>query len=250
VTPTATRQLSAPVREHSVNAVTSIDPDELIRAGLPFAYHLASRFRGHTQSLDDLRQVAAVGLVKAARRFDPGRGIAFRTYATAVILGELKRHFRDTAWTMHVPRPVQEVYLAVRVARETLSHSLGRSPTIAELANEVRASEEAVLEALQAGDTFYLQSLDAPLDPESSTAHREPAVIDAGFLQCEERSWLLPALAALPERERTIIGLRFFEGMSQSQIAARLGISQMHVSRLLSRTLARLRTSAPGNTRS
>jgi RNA polymerase sigma-B factor len=245
VTDTDIRRATRALRDGHVDTSASpLDPDELMRAGLPLAYHLAGRFQGHGQPLDDLRQVASVGLVKAARRFDPGRDIAFRTYATAVIIGELKRYFRDTAWSMHVPRPVQEVFLAVRTARETLSHALGRSPTIAELAKEVSASEEAVIEALQAGDTFYLQSLDAPADPDSPATHRDLAIIDEGFRQCEDRSWLVPALAALPERERMIIGLRFFEGMSQSQIAAKLGISQMHVSRLLSRTLAQLRTAA------
>jgi RNA polymerase sigma-B factor len=215
--------------------------ETLVREGMPMAYRLAAGFAGRGQALDDLRQVALLGLVKAARRYDDERGVLFSTYARAVMVGEIKRYFRDTGWGMHVPRPVQEVYLAVRKARETLTMSLERPPTVAEVAREIGASEEAVIEALGAGETFYLESLDVPVDPEAPTRRREPAISEAGFGAADERSWLIPALAALPERERNIIGLRFFEGLSQSEIAARVGISQMHVSRLLSRSLRQLR---------
>jgi RNA polymerase sigma-B factor len=215
--------------------------EALVREAMPMAYRVAAGFAGRGQSLDDLRQVALLGLVKAARRYDEERGVLFSTYARAVMVGEVKRYFRDTGWGMHVPRPVQEVYLAVRKARETLTTDLQRPPTVAEVAALIGASEEAVIEALGAGETFYLESLDVPDDPDVPTARREPAVVDMGFLAAEERSWLIPALASLPERERHIIGLRFFEGLSQSEIAERIGISQMHVSRLLSRTLRQLR---------
>jgi len=215
--------------------------EQLVADHLPLARQLASRFTGRGQPFEDLYQVACLGLVKSAERYDPTRGILFRTYAQAVITGELKRHFRDHGWGLHVARPVQELFLAVRAAREDLTHSLGRPPTIADIAAAVGSDEESVIDALHAGETFYLESVDAPVAPGGEPARREMPVDEAGFVRVDERSWLVPAISALGDRDRTILQLRFFDGLSQSQIATRLGISQMHVSRLLSRSLNALR---------
>jgi RNA polymerase sigma-B factor len=217
--------------------------DRLVRDNLALARLGATRFTGRGQSFDDLYQVACLGLVKAAERFDPSRGVHFRSYAQAVISGELKRYFRDHGWGLHVARPVQEMFLAVRSAREALTQSLGRAPTVQELAFTVQADEELVIEAIQAGDTFYLQSTDAPVLGDDGPQW-DLGAEDTRFHQVEERSWLIPALQTLGERERKILEYRFFEGLSQSQIASRVGISQMHVSRLLARTLATLRAAA------
>ncbi|HEX8001465.1 MAG TPA: sigma-70 family RNA polymerase sigma factor [Mycobacteriales bacterium] len=217
----------------------------LVRDHLWLADRLALRYAGRGQAYEDLQQVAYLGLVLAAGRFDPDRGVAFATFAQATILGELKRHFRDFAWTMRVARPVQETFLAVRAAREELTRDTGRSPTPAELAARLGITVEQVVESLDAGATLHLDSLDAPVDDEEGTGRRDVAFEEDGFDRAEERTWLVPALSRLPERERTILKLRFFDGLAQSAIAARLGISQMHVSRLLARSLAALRAAAP-----
>jgi RNA polymerase sigma-B factor len=218
--------------------------DRLVREHLSLARQTASRFSGRGQSVDDLYQVACVGLVKAADRFDPARGVHFRTYAHAVITGEIKRYFRDHGWGLRVARPVQELYLAVRDARERLTQELGRSPTVQQLAQALSCPEEDVIEAIQAGDTFYLQSMDAPSNSDDRSTF-EVGAVERAYSQIEERSWLIPALKTLSERDRQILEMRFFEGMSQSQIAERVGISQMHVSRLLTRSLGRLRAASP-----
>ncbi|MEP7054690.1 MAG: SigB/SigF/SigG family RNA polymerase sigma factor [Actinomycetota bacterium] len=219
--------------------------DRLVRENLSLARQTASRFAGRGQSLDDLYQVACVGLVKAADRFDAGRGVHFRTYAHAVITGEIKRHFRDHGWGLRVARPVQELYLAVREARERLTQEFGRSPTIRQLADALESSHEDVIEAIQAGDTFYLQSMDAPSSNSDDRSTFELGAVETAYEQIEERSWLIPALKTLSCRDREILEMRFFEGLSQSQIADRVGISQMHVSRLLTRSLGKLRSASP-----
>jgi len=221
------------------------DPEvALVREHLVLADRLALRYAGRGQPYEDLQQVAYLGLVLAARRFDSGRGTSFATFAHATVLGELKRHFRDHAWSLRVARPVQETYLAVRAASEELTRDTGRSPTPAELAAKVGVTVEQVVESLEAGATLHLDSLDAPVDGEDGNA-RDVAFEEDGFDRVEERSWLVPALRALPERERAILKLRFFDGLPQSAIAAKVGVSQMHVSRLLARSLAALRAAAP-----
>ncbi|HEV2892078.1 MAG TPA: sigma-70 family RNA polymerase sigma factor [Frankiaceae bacterium] len=218
----------------------------LVRDHLALADRLALRYAGRGQAYEDLQQVAYLGLVLAARRFDPARGVAFATFAQATVLGELKRHFRDFAWQLRVARPVQETYLAVRAAAEEITRSTGRSPTPAELAAKVGATVEQVLESLEAGGALHLDSLDAPAaDNGDGPVSRDVAFEEEGFDRAEERAWLVPALQRLPERERTILKLRFFDGLPQSAIAARVGVSQMHVSRLLTRSLAALRAAAP-----
>jgi RNA polymerase sigma-B factor len=223
--------------------------DELIEAHLGLAEYLARRFSNRGEPLDDLVQVASVGLLKAVDRFDPGRGVEFSTYATHTIVGELKRHFRDKGWAVRAPRRMQELYLRLGKIVSTLSQELGRSPTIPELANEAQVSEEEVLEALEAGQAYRFASLDAPSpgedDGDSMSAHLGEE--DSGMIDAEHRVALSPLLAQLPQREQTILHLRFFEGMTQSEIASRLGISQMHVSRLLARSLAQLRAAAEGS---
>lgn len=222
--------------------------DELIEAHLGLAEYLARRFSNRGEPLDDLTQVASVGLLKAVDRFDPTRGVEFSTYATHTIVGELKRHFRDKGWAVRAPRRMQELYLRLGRIVSTLSQELGRSPTIPELAAEAQVSEEEVLEALEAGQAYRFASLDAPSPggDEGDTMSSQLGEEDAGMIDAEHRVALSPLLAQLPKREQVILHLRFFEGLTQSGIAERLGISQMHVSRLLARSLAQLRSAAEG----
>ncbi|HWL35697.1 MAG TPA: sigma-70 family RNA polymerase sigma factor [Frankiaceae bacterium] len=219
------------------------DVEALIRDHRGLAERLAGRFAGRGQPLEDLRQVAYLGLVTAAQRYDATREVQFSTYAQATITGELKRYFRDHAWTLHVARPVQELYLAVRSASEDLTHRIGRTPTPSELAAHLGVSEEQVIESLEARSALRVASLDAPRGDDEDGWYDQPAVED-GYRMVEERAWLVPALEALPERERAILKLRFFDGLPQSAIAAKVGISQMHVSRLLARSLQQLRAAA------
>ena len=220
------------------------DVDALVHDNRGLAERLALRFAGRGQPLDDLRQVAYLGLVLAAGRFDPDRGVAFTTFAHATIAGELKRHFRDHAWHLHVARPVQELYLSVRDAAERLTHELGRTPTPGEVASVLGVPEERVVESLEARSALRVDSLDAVRDGDDDPSWRDRAAVEPGYETVEERSWLVPALSALPERERHILKLRFVDGLPQSAIAARVGISQMHVSRLLARSLRTLRAAA------
>jgi RNA polymerase sigma-B factor len=219
--------------------------DELVTAHMGLAEYLARRFTNRGEPLDDLVQVAALGLLKAVDRFDPERGLEFSTYATPTIVGELKRHFRDKGWAVRVPRRVQELHLRLGSVVSILSQELGRSPTIGEIAHAAAVSEEEVLEAIEAGHAYRFTSLDAPSgnDDEMSLSS-ELGAEDQGLIDSEHRVTLSPLIAQFPPRERMILHLRFFEGLTQSEIAARLGISQMHVSRLLARALAQLRTQA------
>lgn len=216
---------------------------ELITAHIGLAEYLARRFNNRGEPLDDLVQVASVGLLKAVDRFDPVRGVEFSTYATHTIVGELKRHFRDKGWAVRAPRRMQELYLRLGKIIANLSQEIGRSPTIAELAAEAQVTEEEVLEALEAGQAYRFASLDAPSsgDGEGDTMGSKLGVDDAGIEGAEQRATLSPLLDSLPPRERKILHLRFFDGLTQSEIARHLDISQMHVSRLLARSLAQLR---------
>ncbi len=217
---------------------------ELIEAYQPLADRLARRFRGRGESYDDLRQSASIGLINAVDRFDPDYGVKFATYATRTIVGELKRHLRDRAWSVRVPRGLQEAALEAGRAREHLSHRLGRSPTIAELAVDMGRAQEDVIEALEAGSAYTAASLDRPVDSgdEGSATIGELIGIEDVDLQLAER-WpdVAEAVRRLPERERAILYLRFFEDRTQTEIAEQVGISQMHVSRLLRKSLAELR---------
>ena len=217
--------------------------NELVTAHLGLAEYLARRFDNRGEPVDDLVQVASVGLVKAVDRFDPERGLEFSTYATPTIVGELKRHFRDKGWAVRVPRRVQELHLRLSPVVASLGQELGRSPTIAEIARHAGASEEEVLEAIEAGHAYRTTSLDAPVkgdDPGQSLGD-QLGEDDERMADTEDWMTLSPLVAGLPPRERAILHLRFFQGKTQSEIAARMGISQMHVSRLLTRSLTQLR---------
>jgi RNA polymerase sigma-B factor len=218
---------------------------QLVAAHLGLAEYLARRFANRGEALDDLVQVASLGLIKAVDRFDPSRGVEFSTYATHTIVGELKRYFRDKGWAVRAPRRMQELYLRLGKMVATLGQELGRSPTIPELANELSVSEEEVLEALEAGQAYRSASLDAPAgSEEGETLGQRLGNEDPSLEDAERRAMLSPLLAKLAPRERLIVQLRFFEGLTQSEIAERLGISQMHVSRLLVRSVAELRSAA------
>jgi RNA polymerase sigma-B factor len=224
-----------------------VPPDErdrLVEEHLGLARHLARRFSGRGESLEDLTQVAYLALVKAADRYDPERGVEFGAFATPTVLGEIKRHFRDKGWAIRVPRQLQELRIALSAATDELTHELSRSPSVGELAHHLGVSEDDVIAGLECGRAYSTQSLDPLVDPEEDDTALA-AVIgtgDPGFESVENRQALRPLLADLPERERNLLELRFFQGMTQTQIAAELGISQMHVSRLLTRTLNHLRT--------
>jgi RNA polymerase sigma-B factor len=214
---------------------------ELIEAHLGLVEYLARRFAGRGEPLDDLVQVATIGLVKAVDRFDPGREVEFSTYATPTIVGELKRHFRDKGWAVRIPRRLQELNLRLGQIVGDLSQRTGRSPTVGEIAGAAGTTEEEVLEAMDSAHAYNLVSLDAPTGDEGLSLHEQLGVDDETIDLLEYRASLAPLLEQLPSRERTMLYLRFFKGLTQSEIADRLGISQMHVSRLLARTLAQLR---------
>jgi RNA polymerase sigma-B factor len=212
---------------------------ELVVSHLRLARSLARRFSHHGEPTDDLEQVAMLALVKAARRFDPNRDTAFATYATASILGELKRHFRDKAWMMRVPRSIQELYLQVKDAREELGRTLCCSPTVAQIADHLRVSEEAVLEAMEAGSNYWPASLDVGGSEDDPVT--EVPVIDGSFDRSLERQQLERVLPRLDHREQVILRRLYFDGWTQRRVADEIGVSQMQVSRLLGRTLDRLR---------
>jgi RNA polymerase sigma-B factor len=222
--------------------------DRLIADLMPLVRSLALRYTGRGESLEDLVQVGSIGLINAVDRFDPERGVELTTYAVPTILGEIQRHFRDKAWAVHVPRSVKE--LRVRLARvlDTLSAELGRSPTIEELAKAAGAEEEQVIEALESDQAYTARSLSAPVDDESGGSLLElVGEPEGGYAQVEEGALVQAGLEALDPRERRIVELRFFQGLTQSQIAAEIGISQMHVSRLLRSALQTMRGRIEGD---
>jgi RNA polymerase sigma-B factor len=216
---------------------------ELVELHLPLVEYLARRFRNRGEWLDDLTQVATIGLIKSIDRFDLERGVEFSTYATPTIVGEIKRHFRDKGWAVRVPRRLQELKLALTKAIGDLAQRLGRAPTVAELAAHLQMSEEDVLEGLESANAYSTVSLDAPDsgDEDAPAVAESLGMVDDALEGVEYRESLKPLLERLPPREKRILLLRFFGNMTQSQIATELGISQMHVSRLLAKTLAQLR---------
>lgn len=222
------------------------DPEtrsKLIECHLGLVEYLARRFAGRGEPLDDLIQVATIGLVKAVDRFDPERQVEFSTYATPTIVGELKRHFRDKGWAVRVPRRLQELNLRLGSVISQLSQDIQRSPTVAEIAAAADATEDEVLEALDSAHAYSLISLDAGTTEEGLSYHEQIGDEDEGLSALEERLSVAPLVRELTPRERRMLYLRFFKGMTQSEIAQELGISQMHVSRLLAKTLATLRSS-------
>jgi RNA polymerase sigma-B factor len=219
--------------------------NELVEVHIGLAHQLARRFAHRGETYDDLVQVASMALVKSVDRFDPERGVEFSTFATRTVIGELKRHFRDKGWAIRAPRRVQELYLELGPATESLAQDLGRPPTVAEMAERTGATEEAVLEALEAGQSYRATSIDAP-GPQEGTIGSRLGDIDAGIAGTEDRMLLAISMADLPERQRTILHLRFVEGLTQSEIAVQVGVSQMHVSRLLAASLDQLRQAFAG----
>jgi RNA polymerase sigma-B factor len=218
--------------------------EELVVRFMPLARQLASRYRHAGESLDDLVQVACLGLLKAVDRYDPDRGSGFTRYAVPTMLGELKRHFRDKGWSVHVPRATQELVLKVSEALGTLPAKLGRSPRPRDLADALGATVEEILEAMEAATAYEATSLDAPrpgADDDGLWTYADAlADEDPGYELVEIGETLRGTIAALPERERLILRLRFEADMTQAEIAERVGVSQMHVSRLLRRSLDRL----------
>lgn len=221
---------------------------ETLRSRIITIYHpltrsIAARFRGRGESADDLEQVAAIGLVKAVQRYDPDRGVGFLGYAIPTMMGEVRRHFRDSAWSVRVPRRLSELYVSLNAAVRELSQTQGRSPTPTELAEHLDLSVEEVQEGLESSQYYRSASLDASLDgDQSGSLHRTLGVVEHDYDVAEVRVLLQPALATVADRERRILAMRFFDGMTQAQIAQEVGLSQMQVSRLLARTLKQLRS--------
>ncbi|MGK2879541.1 MAG: RNA polymerase sigma factor SigF [Mycobacterium sp.] len=217
--------------------------DRIVERCLPLADHIARRFDGRGEPRDDLVQVARVGLVNAVIRFDVNAGSDFVSFAVPTVMGEVRRHFRDNSWSVKVPRRLKELHLRLGAATSELSQRLGRAPTPSELAAELDMDREEVVEGLVAGSSYNTLSIDSGGggDDDAPAIADTLGDVDATLDQIENRESLRPLLEALPERERTVVVLRFFESMTQTQIAERVGVSQMHVSRLLAKALARLR---------
>jgi RNA polymerase sigma-B factor len=215
--------------------------DALIELHLPLVEHCARRFLQRGEPYDDLVQVGTIGLIKAVDRFDLERGVEFSTYATPTIIGEIKRHFRDKGWAIRVPRRLQELRMSIATATADLSQSLGRSPTPREIGERIGVTVEEVLEGLESANAYTTMSLDAGGSDDSAGWLETLGDEDAALEHVEIRESLRPLIEALPAREQQILVLRFFKQQTQTQIAEQVGISQMHVSRLLTRTLEKLR---------
>ena len=221
--------------------------DELVERFLPFARELALRYAYMDEPFDDLLQVASVGLIKAIDRFDPGRGTRFTSYAAPTILGELKRHFRDKTWALHVPRALQERVLALSRETEALTKRLGRSPSVREVAMGFSCSVEQVLEAQEVALSYEAASLDAPIvrdDDDAGTLVEMLGGEDSAYELVDSRDAITTTWRTLPESERRVVELRFMHDLTQREIGERIGYSQMHVSRLLKRALRRLETAS------
>lgn len=248
-----TRRLSTPEQDAALLAVVH-DPaasdldvaaakEALVTAHMPLVEHIARRYRDRGEPLDDLVQVGAIGLLKAIERFDADRGTTLSTYATPTIVGEIKRHFRDRGWNIRVPRRLQELALKIRATRGDLAQALGRTPTVAELADALGVEVEDVLETMESAHAYAPVSLDVPTSDDGRPLDEALGTTDVGIALVVNRETLRPALAALAPRERKVLVMRYFGHRTQSEIASELGISQVHVSRLLSKTLGQLRQS-------
>jgi len=220
--------------------------DGLVALHLPLVEHCARRFRNRGEPFEDLVQVGTIGLIKSIDRFDLGRGVEFSTYATPTIIGEIKRYFRDKGWAIRVPRRLQELRMQIGATAAELTQVLGRSPTPRELAEAIGCSVEEIVEGIESSNAYSTLSLDATDDSgeDGGVSMLEVIGLDDDELeQIEIRESIKPLIEALPSREKQILLLRFFKNKTQSEIASEIGVSQMHVSRLLSRTLAQLRRS-------
>ena len=250
VTDTARDVVRLPDDELLVAYYRDRDPvvrDELVRRFIPFARKLALRYVHSREPLDDLVQVASLGLLNALNRFEPGMGKKFTSYAAPTIVGELKRHFRDKGWSMHVPRELQERALAVSRHTERLSAQLGRSPTVDELAEALSCPAEQVIEGLDAAHNYLPASLDAPIaheDDERCALGETLGGEDGGFELAEDRQMLVAGWASLTDVERQVLGLRLVHELTQREISRRIGCSQMHVSRVLRRSMIQLEAAA------
>jgi len=220
--------------------------EQLLALHMPLVEHCARRFRNRGEPFEDLVQVGSIGLIKAVDRFDTDRGVEFSTYATPTIIGEIKRYFRDKGWAIRVPRRLQELRMQITATTAELTQRLGRSPTPREIAESIGCSVDEIVEGMESSNAYATLSLDAGSDDSDDGG---PSMLDAigiddeALERVEVRESVKPLLEGLPEREKRILLLRFFKNMTQSQIAEEIGVSQMHVSRLLTRTLAQLRTS-------
>jgi RNA polymerase sigma-B factor len=226
------------------DAMRTTARDALVHLHLPLVEHCARRFRNRGEPYEDLVQVGTIGLIKSIDRFDTDRGVEFSTYATPTVIGEIKRYFRDKGWAIRVPRRLQELRMQINGSTAELTQSLGRSPTASELAAKIGCSVEEIIEGLESSNAYATLSLDAGSDSDDSP----PAMLDTlgihdeGLEHVEMRESIKPLLDQLPPREKQILMLRFFRNMTQSQIATEVGVSQMHVSRLLTKTLDRMRS--------
>jgi RNA polymerase sigma-B factor len=239
---------TTPNAEHEVfvrlrAAPTAANREAAVKRYLPLAHALAARYGHAAEPMEDLQQVAAIGLLNAIDRFDPDRGTTFASFAIPTILGELRRHFRDRTWAMRVPRGQQELYLALERARDELTVALGHQPTIAQLSRSVGRSQECVLHALELAVARSTLPL-APGGADDEDDHELPGELDPGYRRVEDRALLVRLLATLSEREAQILMLRFSADLTQDAIARRLGVSQMYISRVLHRSLTRLRDAA------
>ena len=240
--------VSAPGRRHDALLVAYHEHgdtdarDRLVENLMPLVRSLAARYAGRGEQLEDLVQVGAIGLIKAIDRFDTDRGVELTTYAVPTIVGEIRRHFRDKAWAVHVPRRLKELNVRLSRLLDGLTTDLGRSPTIAELALAAGVEEEDVIDAMESSQAYTARPLSTPVDGEGDGDLLDTLGTDErGYEDVEDGSLVQAGLSALDERERRIVELRFFDGLTQSQIAAEIGISQMHVSRLLRRALETMR---------
>jgi RNA polymerase sigma-B factor len=218
--------------------------NRIVEAHMGLAIHIARRFDGRTRRDGDIEQVAMLALVKAVDRFDPSMGVPFVAFAGRTIEGEIKRYFRDATWAMKVPRGAKELHLAVRKGVDQLSSALGRSPTVDEVAAHLAISRDDVITGLAAGEARSIGSIDPGPDDGASMTERMASSVDQGYEGVDNDDAVQALLAKLPEREQMIVRLRFYDELSQSEIAARVGVSQMHVSRLLRAALERLREHA------
>jgi RNA polymerase sigma-B factor len=217
--------------------------DQIIQDLLPLAMYLAGRFRNRGEPFEDLAQVANLALIKAVDGFDAERGVSFSSYAVPFIVGELKRHFRDKTWQVRVPRRLQELSLQINRVTDELTQQLGHSPRVSDLATHLDVSEEEIIEGLEAAGAYHGLSLDAPAGSDDGGASLIDLIgtEDSDLAQVDARVTLPPLLATLPAREQRILAMRFYGNLTQSQIATELGISQMHVSRLITKALSTLR---------
>ena len=229
----ATLEVGTP--EHSVLR------DALIERHLPLVHFLARKFADRGEPLDDLVQVGTIGLIKAIDRFDASRGFEFSTYASPTIVGEIKRHFRDKTWAIRVPRRLQELGAAVEKTRAALTHKMGHAPTPAQIAQELNLTLEEVIDAMESQAAYSTVSLDGSVNEDSQSLGDSLGELDAALESIDDRESLKPLLATLDGRAKQILAMRFFDNMSQSAIAQELGMSQMHVSRILAKTLTTLR---------